>query len=316
LKAKSLVLVGVLPVALALAGCDQVKKLVGGTPKGQVVATVNGEEITTMELNRELGGFVSKDPAVMKAAQQQALQQIIMRDLLTQKAKAEKLDKSPDYTLQVRRGEETLLAQLYQRKLAAAVATPTRDDAASFVASHPTMFAQHRILIVNQVAARPGGKIKPDQFKALKTLEEVKALFDAQGVPYRENVTTVDTLNTDPRMIEQIDKLPPGEVFIVPQNGVLTFNRLEQAKALPIRGDVAENYALGVLRNQKAQDLVRTKMIALRSGAEKSIVYNPAYKPAKPFTPPPAPGATSAPATTPAPAAAAPSADVKAPAAK
>jgi EpsD family peptidyl-prolyl cis-trans isomerase len=292
-----------------------VKKLVGGKPKGQVVATVNGDEITTIELNRELGGFSSKDPAIMKAAQQQALQQIIMRDLLTQKAKEAKLDKTPEYTVQVRRGEETLLAQLYQRKLAAAAAAPTRDDAETFVASHPTMFAQHRILIVDQVVARPGGKIKPEQFKPLKTLEEVKALFDAQGVPYRENVATVDTLNTDPRMIDQIDKLPPGEVFIVPQNGALMFNRVEQVKPMPIRGDVAVNYALGILRNQKAQDLVRTQMIALRSGAEKSITYNPAYKPAKPFTPPPAPGAAPAPAAA-APAATAPVADAKAPAAK
>jgi EpsD family peptidyl-prolyl cis-trans isomerase len=313
LKAKSLMLVAVLPAALTLAGCDQVKKLIGGKPKGQVVATVNGEEITTIELGRELGGFSSKDPAVMKAAQHQALQQIIMRDLLTQKAKEQKLDKTPEYTLQVRRGEETLLAQLYQRKLAAAAAAPTRDDASTFVATHPTMFAQHRILIVDQVVARPGGKIKPDQFKALKTLEEVKALFDAQAVPYRENVATVDTLSTDPRMIDQIDKLPPGEVFIVPQQGSLMFNRLAQVKSLPIRGDIAINYAQGVLRNQKAQDLVRTQMIALRAGAEKSIVYNAAYKPAKPFTPPPAPAVTPAPG---APASAAPAPPAAEPAKK
>lgn len=316
MKAKSLILVAVLPAALSLAGCDKVKSMVGGKPKGQVVATVNGEEITTIELNRELGGFSSKDPKVMKAAQQQALQQIIMRDLLTQKAKADKLDKTPEYTVQVRRGEETLLAQLYQRKLAAAAAAPSRDDAESFVASHPTMFANHRIMVVDQLVARPNGKITPDQLKAMKTLEEVKSLFDAQGVPYRENVATVDTLNTDPRMVEQIDKLPAGEVFIVPQQGALMFNRISSSKTLPIRGDMAVNYALGVLRNQKAQDLVRTQMIALRSGAEKSITYNPAYKPDKPFTPPPAPGTAPAAPAAAAPAAAAPATNAKAPPAK
>jgi EpsD family peptidyl-prolyl cis-trans isomerase len=315
LKAKSLILVAVLPAALTLAGCDQVKKLVGGKPKGQVVATVNGDEITTVELGRELGNFSSKDPAVVKAAQQQALQQIIMRELLTQKAKAEKLDKTPEYTLQVRRGEETLLAQLYQRKLAAAAAAPSRDEAEAFVSSHPLMFAQHRVMVVDQVAAKPNGKIKPDQFKSLKTLEEVKSLFDAQGVPYRESVATLDTLNTDPRLVDQVDKLPPGEVFVVPQQGALMFNRIASTKSLPIRGDMAVNYATGLLRNQKAQDLVRTQMIALRSGAEKSITYNPAYKPAKPFTPPPAPGTTPPAAPAAAALAPAPAAPATAPAA-
>jgi EpsD family peptidyl-prolyl cis-trans isomerase len=279
----------------ALGGCDQIKKLAGGgKPAGQVVATVNGDEITTTELRAEMGNFASRDPAVMKAAQQQALQQIIMRDLLTQKAKEAKLDKSPQYTLQVRRGEQTLLAQLYERKLAAAVATPSRDEAETYVASHPGMFAQHRVLLVSQVIANPAGKIKPDQFKSLKTLDDIKALFDAQGIPYRENSAVLDTLTANPRLLEQVDKLPPGEVFVLPQNGAITFNRVDQSRSLPIRGDMAVNYAINLLKNQKAQDLVRTQMIAMRTAADKSITYNPAYKPDKPFTPPPAPGATPA----------------------
>lgn len=299
MKAKTLILAVVLPAALTLAGCDQVKKLVGGKPKGQVAATVNGEEITVTELKAELGNFSSPDPKVMKAAQQQALQAIIMRNLLTQKAKQDKLDKSPEYTLQARRGEQTLLAQLYQRKLAGAVAAPSRDDATAFVSSHPTMFADHKVIVVEQLIANPGRKLTPDQIKPLKTLEDVKALFTAQSIPYRENVATIDTLNADPRTIDQIEKLPAGEVFVVPQNGAFMFNRITSTKSLPITGDVAVNYAINVLRNQKAQELVRTQMINLRSSAEKSITYNPAYKPDKPFTPPPAPGA-SAPAATPA----------------
>ena len=153
MKAKTLMLVAVLPVALTLAGCSQVKKLVGGKPKGQVVATVNGQEITTTELGTEMGSFSSKDPAVVKAAQQQALQQIIMRDLLSQKAREAKIDKSPEYTVQVKRGEETLLVQLYQRKLGASVAAPSRQDAEGFIQSHPTMFTGRKILVVDQVIA-------------------------------------------------------------------------------------------------------------------------------------------------------------------
>jgi EpsD family peptidyl-prolyl cis-trans isomerase len=144
LKAKTLMLAAVLPAALMLSGCNQVKKLVGGKPKGQVVATVNGEEITTTELGAELGNFSSKDPKVMKAAQQQALQQIIMRDLIAQKAKEAKIDKSPEYAVQARRGEETLLGQIYERKLAASAAAPARQDAETFIQSHPQMLGSAR----------------------------------------------------------------------------------------------------------------------------------------------------------------------------
>jgi peptidyl-prolyl cis-trans isomerase C len=293
LKAKTLMLAAVLPAALMLSGCDQVKKLIGGKPKGQVVATVNGEEITTTELGTELGNFTSKNPATMKAAQQQALQQIIMRDLIAQKAKEAKLDKSPEYALQVRRGEETLLAQLYQRKLAASAAVPARQDAEAYVSSHPQMFAARKILVLDQVIADPS-KLKKEQIAPLKTLEDVKSLLSSQGVQYQENVAAVDTMNTDPRMIAQIDKLTPGEVFVVPQRGAVVFNRLSSTRPAPVTGDMAITVATNALRNQKAQELVRTQMISMRTEAEKSIVYNPAFKPAKPFTPPPAPGATPA----------------------
>ena len=168
MKVKTLMLAAVLPAALTLTGCTQVKKLVGGKPKGQVVATVNGQEITTTELGQEMGNFSSKDPKIVKAAQQQALQQIIMRDLLTQKAKEAKLDKTPEYTVQAKRGEQTLLVQLYQRKLAAGVTAPSRQDAEAFIQSHPTMFTGRKILVVEQViASQP--KLTKEQVGTMKT---------------------------------------------------------------------------------------------------------------------------------------------------
>lgn len=308
MKAKTLILAAVLPAALTLTGCTQVKKLVGGKPKGQVVATVNGQEITTTELGQELGNFSSKDPVVVKAAQQQALQQIIMRDLLTQKAKEAKLDKSPEYTVQAKRGEQTLLVQLYQKKLAAGVTAPSRQDADAFIQSHPTMFTGRKIIIVEQViAGQP--KLTKEQVVSLKTLEDVKSLFNSQGVQYQENVSAIDTLSADPRMVTQIEKLPPGEVFVVPQGGAVVFNRVSSQRALPVVGDVAIRIATNAIRNQKAQESVRNQLIAMREGAESQIVYGASYKPAKTFkeslkaaTAP----AAAAPATTPGVPAAAP----------
>lgn len=280
MKSKSLILTAVVAASLSLGGCEQAKKLLGGKPSGQVVATVGGDEITALELRQELNGFTSRDPAIMKQAQQQALQQVIMRHLIVQKAKADKLDKTPEYNLQVVRGEQGLLAQFYQRKIAASVAVPPRQDAEAFVSNNPGRFAQRRVLVVDQVLIPPT-KIDPARFKPLNTLEEVKALLDQEGVAYQQNVTTMDTLTVDPRMIQQIDKLPPGEVFVVPQGGALIFNRISQVKNVPFQGDAAISYAVNILRNQKAQENLRASMEAMRKAAEAKIVYNEQYKPVK-----------------------------------
>lgn len=273
-----LVVVGV-SAALLLGGCDQIKKLTGGgKPSGQVVATVNGAEITSLELRSELGGFGSRDPEVMKLAQQQALQQIIMRKLLAQEAKKEKLDKSTDYTLQQHRAEEGLLAGLYQRKISAAIAQPDRQAAQSYVAGHPDMFGNRRVYFVNQVIAAPNN-VAPDRLRPLKTLDAVRALMEAEGIQYQENAVVLDTLSTNPDLVALINRMPANEIFVVPQQGSLIFNQITGQRATPFQGDMANAYATNVLRTTAAQTTFAKKIEAIRKAAESKIVYSDAYKP-------------------------------------
>jgi EpsD family peptidyl-prolyl cis-trans isomerase len=290
-----------------LSGCDQVKKLVGGgKPSGQVVATVDGKEITNLQLRSEMVGFASNDPQVMKAAQQQVLQRMILRKLLAEEAKKQKLDKTADYTLQVQRGQETLLAQLYERKLASKVTQPSRADAEAFVAANPNLFANRQVLFVDQLIAAPN-KIPSDQFKPLNTLPAIKALLDSNGVQYQENAAILDSLNADPRLVQAVQNLKPGEVFAIPQRGgTVVFNQVATSRTAPLTGNNAIAYAMNILRNQRAQQSVAKQIADLRKAAESRITYNPAYKP----PPPKAPAAkAAAPAPAPAPAPAAPAAE-------
>ena len=62
-------------VAIVLHGCDK-------EPTGQVVAVVNGEEITQQELNAEIAELPNPPAGDKKAVQRQMLQQIINRRLM------------------------------------------------------------------------------------------------------------------------------------------------------------------------------------------------------------------------------------------
>jgi EpsD family peptidyl-prolyl cis-trans isomerase len=292
-------LIFVAAAGVTLAGCDKVKHMFGGKPSGQVVATVNGEEITALELKAELGNFATQDPKVMKAAQQQALQQIIMRRLVAQEARAQKLDKTPDFSMQLKRGEEALLAQALERKLVSGLTPPTQRDAENFVLDHPDQFANRRILTLDQVIA-PAAKVDPKKLKALGSLDDVKKQFDTDGVPYQVTQGQLDTLTTPPGLITAINKLPANEVFVLPQRGAYVFSRVADQKSEPFRGDMATNYAMRVLGQQRQQDTVRKHFDTARKEAEAKIVYAPGFKP-----PPPTKGAPAAPAPA-APAAAAP----------
>ena len=303
MKTNSMFIIAGVSAALLLSGCDQIKKLTGGgKPSGQVVATVDGEEITSLELRSELGGFGSRDPELMKAAQQQALQQIVLRKLMAQEARKGKLNKSADYTLQLHRGEEALLAGLYQRKLASEVAQPSRQQGEKYVSEHPEMFANRRVLFVNQVIAAPN-KIAPERLRPLQTLDAVRNLLDAEGVQYQENAVVLDTLSANPQLIALVNRMPAGEIFVVPQQASLIFNQITGQRSTPFRGEMAAAYAMNILRSQASQETINKRLQTMRKAAESKIVYSAAYKPpapakpaaAKPATPaPPAPAAAPA----------------------
>src|SRR6476661_5676065 len=75
---------------------------------GQTVAIVNNEEITAAELNSELTSNPNLANADSKEARNAALQKLISRKLLVQQAKADGLDKSPEYLNQQRRTNDDL----------------------------------------------------------------------------------------------------------------------------------------------------------------------------------------------------------------
>lgn len=284
---------------IAMSGCG----MIGGgskAPEGQVVATVNGEEITITELNRELGGASPADPQQRKEMEQAALQNIITRKLLTQSAKEQKLDKTPAYAQQKLQAEEGLMVSALQRKVASTVVNPTRADAEKFVSDHPNMFAQRRVMVVDQVVF---GKFDPklmEEFKPLNTLEQIEAVLTRENIDYQRTTTVLDTLNAPEGLTETLMKLPAGEVFIFPRGNAVFVNQIRENRVMPFVGDRAITYAQAGLKQQRTQEALAKQVETIRKGADEKITYNDKYKPEKPK--PGAAPAGKAAAATPAPA--------------
>src|SRR3982750_3449756 len=95
---------GAAALALLTACSDKAK-----APTGQVVATVNGEDITVHELNGELQTLRVPPDAPKKQVEQVALQRVVERKMLADVAKKRGLDKNPQFLLAERRVDEGLL---------------------------------------------------------------------------------------------------------------------------------------------------------------------------------------------------------------
>lgn len=283
---------------IALSGCG----MIGGdkAPKGQVVATVNGEEITVTELNRELGGAASANPADRKAAEQAALESIITRKLVAQASKEEKLDKTPVFAQQEVQAKEAMLVGAMQRKVASTVVAPTRTEGEKFVTDHPDMFANRRVMVVDQIVV---GQFKPElmkEFEPMTTLEQIEAVLVRENLDFQRTTTVLDTLNAPEDLTKTLGKLPPNEIFIFPRGNAVFVNQIRDNRVMPFTGDRAISYALAGLKSLRTQEALVKQLETIRKAGEGEITYNDKYKPvktaAKPATKPATPAAKAAPA--------------------
>jgi EpsD family peptidyl-prolyl cis-trans isomerase len=261
-------------------------------PKGQVVAVVKNDEVTLTDLRAELAGQSAATPQDQKVLEQSALEQIIGRKLLASAAHDQNLDKTPDYAVQKQRADETVLAMMLQRRIAGQVPPPTRDEAERFVNEHPDMFAQRKLFLVDQIRMkRPPDAQKLKELEPLKTMDEVEAWLVKQKVDFEHTIDAIDTLGSDPKLIDFIEKLPAQEVFVVPRGDVLLVNRIREVAVIPLTGERAISYALDALRNQRTLEAVAREENAILARSAKTIRYNDAYKPT--------PNANQGPARTP-----------------
>lgn len=264
-------------MGLCLSACG--KESSEEAPKGQVIATADGMEITQRELAAELD-LIGAGPG--RAAQEAALQQIIARKLLARVALERDLDESPDYGLLKQRANETVLEVLLQRSMTSNLPDPTLEDAARYVSDHPDQFGQRKIFAVDQIrivdspARDLVAKLKP-----LGTLEEVRQFLKRWNTRYQEGEAAIDALQSPPEMVKQLLELPQGEIFILPAKDGLTVNRIRQVQTQPVDEAEAQSFALSYLKRKAISDTLKNQLAEIMKKNKDRIRYQPGYGPAE-----------------------------------
>jgi EpsD family peptidyl-prolyl cis-trans isomerase len=248
--------------------------------KGQVIATVNGEDVTVYELGTELQGMNLPSGDARKKIEQAALQRIVDRKILADIARERKLDKTPDYLLQTRRSDEQLLVNLLQQNEAAKIPASTSEDVEKFIAANPWVFSQRKLLVIDQIQfPMPADRKALMAYRPLKTLDEVEQKLVSDGIGYRRVPTSLDTAQMTATMAKSIMTLPTGEVFVVPAAGGLTANRIVEARSTPMAGPEAMKLAREMLRRQNMVNKATAELEPLLVAAREKVTYQAAYAP-------------------------------------
>ncbi|MGN7998722.1 EpsD family peptidyl-prolyl cis-trans isomerase [Sphingomonas sp. 22176] len=279
--------------ALAVSGCGSKD---GKLDKGQVVASVDGDEITIFELNAEVQASQVPPGTDRKVAEQLALQRIIERKILSKVAREQKLDKTPAFLIQERRADELILTTMLRDKIAGGIAQPTEAEITQYQAAHPERFAQRKIYSIDQIVfPAPNSADKYKQFAPLKTLDQLAAKLTADGTQFRRAPTQLDTAALPPEIAGKIAALPAAEMFILPTQQGLTANVITATTVQPLPADQAHELALNALRNERFSKAADAQLNDRLKKARATVKYQPGYQ-----APAQAPGSAPPPAASPA----------------
>jgi peptidyl-prolyl cis-trans isomerase C len=268
---------------LGLAACHLPGMGGEKAPTGEVAATVAGKEITVRDLRAEIAGANLTDPKQAKQAERQALQQIVVRTLLADAARRQGVDKTPDFAVAKQRAIDSLLAQALEAKVVDAVPPPSREEAQSFVSSHPDIFAERKIFVLDQLRMpRPADPKIYEELKPLNTLDDVITVLNHENIKFERGDARLDAAGADPKLVDAVVKLPPHELFLLPANGLLLVNQIKDVTIQPFTGDAALAYAVNLLKRQHTEAAVQREFGSLIAKQAKTVRYNKAYQPAQP----------------------------------
>lgn len=263
-----------------LAGCSDSGE--AQLEKGQVLATVDGKDVTVHELNAELQGVNLPSGEQRKAVEQAALQQVVQRRILADIAREQGLDKTPGFLIQQKRAEETILAQLLQSKMASSVKKPTTQDVDTFIAQNPQLFAERKIFTVDQIQFEaPKNAQQLAAYQPLKTMDEVEAQIKKDGFRYRRAPAQLDVATANPELVQQVLKLPAGEIFIIPAGQAFVANRITGERTEPLTGDPARQLATGLLQQRRFAEMLKRDLEPRVKKARDEVKYQEGYAPPK-----------------------------------
>jgi len=257
---------------LALSACGP-KKDAGTADAGgsEVVAKVNGDEVTASQLTIALQKQRGMRPDAGDAASKQVLDDLINEQIVAQKAIAAKLDKDPKVVAQIESARRDILARRFVEAAAETAGKPTDDAIQKFYDSRPALFAQRKVWTLQRLDIQAPDARRTDvdaHVQSLKTSAELTDWLKAQKLPFTTKQEQDASEQVPPTVLDKLAALKDGESTVVPsQFGVSALTLVSSASAPKTLADAKpaiEQY----LANQGRREMIMNLQKTIRDGAK------------------------------------------------
>ena len=256
---------------LAACGGDKQKKV------GQALASVNGEEITALQLNEELQR-AGVPAAQQEAASKQLLEALIDRQVVENVALKEKIDRDPKVMQAVERAKALIISQAYMQKKLSGMAPPSKAEVEDYFNKHPELFSNRKQFDMRQllIASKDMNDALKQVMDKSKSLDEVAAWMESNKIGFARAQVSRTTTDLAPELVAKLQSMPKGQLFIINEGERAMLMTIVDIKEVPVKLAAAAPQIEQYLVNTRAKDAAKQEMERLRAAAKIEYLNQPA----------------------------------------
>jgi EpsD family peptidyl-prolyl cis-trans isomerase len=254
------------------------KKVSSG--KTQVVASVNGREVTLIELRMEMArlGLNPNEPY----AEGKALKSLTDRVLIAEEARKAKMDKRPEALWRMEAAKEQALAEMYMG-IVSQPAEPTQEDVETFILDNPTLFTAAKKYTFSVLDLEAGDfdlEVMTPLFDETSDFTKLEAYMKGQDIPYTISSAVRESSSFPEQIRLQLAEYTLGDNIVLQgdqQVSILKIINVSNAAITVLEGIPV---ARQLLKQEESRQRVENKLNELRGDARIKIFRQSAKLPA------------------------------------
>lgn len=260
---------------LTLVACGKKEPNAEKANETQVVAKVNGDEISIHQINFQLSRMGRLNETQSKQAEKEILVRLVDQQLLKQKALETKLDRDPNVLQALETSKSQILAQAYLEQQMAKVTKPSATEVTEFYSTHPELFENRRIFKLQELAV----EVSKDKYmeveeavKSKKTIAEMAVWLKSKDYKFAANSNVRNAEQIPLELLKKLQPLKDGDAVAITNEKSINLVYIAASQSQPIAKDKARPVIEQYFLNQNKNALAKKEMDALKKDAKVEYV--------------------------------------------
>lgn len=235
------------------------------TNPSQVLARVNGDEITVFQLNEELHKVSIKD-GNGDEVKRKMLSGMIDRQLLVQEAIKLNLDRTPEVVDAVSSAKSQIYAQAYLNKKLGKLPPATEEEIQQFITDHPEIFIHRKVITTEDIIfeSQPT-KIDLTELESNATnLDQLKAILSAKKVEFSiaNSKFSTDMLSKD--VLQKLSNVKTGDLLFAHDDAKVVVKSVTNIEDIPMPNMQSIELATQYVNQKKQKSFITDEITRLK----------------------------------------------------